>query len=135
MDQAELPSTFIRTEVVDDSDSLPSINSKNIMKMPQSVNLVGLRESFLSDAPFVNKHNTSFWRRMLDSRNFQSVLSSTFHIVSECISDSGILDVDKLCKIEPSPALDLTSSNLAEMFYFYSAKEKVCMTEIRINHL
>ena len=128
LESAALNSTFIRTELLEENDSLSSVSSiysKNIFKMPPTINLVGLRESFLSDAPFVNKYNTSFWRRMLDSRNFQNVLASTFHIVSQCISDHGILDVDKLCKIEQSPAMALTSSNLAEMFYFYSVKEKV----------
>ena len=50
--------TFSRTELRDDS---PRDRGEKY-KLPASVNYVSLRESFISDAPFVKRANATFWR-------------------------------------------------------------------------
>ena len=100
-----------------------SSNEANI-KLPSSVNLIALRESFLSEAPFVSSSNRSFWRRMVDGKYFQNLLAASYHIIVNCISDSGVVDIGKINDISSSRNMNHMASNLAEMFFATKLRER-----------
>lgn len=111
--QSNLASTFsLRQEFV-------------IPKLPQSVNFLALRESFLSEAPFVTSTNKFFFRKCVDSKFFQNILVCSFHFISESISDSCVVDTEKMndLAIRP-PLIEAMSSNLAEMFFALNLSDR-----------
>lgn len=106
-----------KTEVI-----FPTIISKrnalaDEIKLPASINSVSLRESFLSEAPFVTSSNRTFWRRMVDQESFRNILAASYYIVSDCISDSGIVNLDKLLNFTDTPYSNQMSVNLADMYF------------------
>jgi hypothetical protein len=66
------------------------------IRLPTSVNIIALREAFLSEAPFVTNKNRIYWRRMIDHFNYQNLLAISFHILSDCITENSIIDLYKL---------------------------------------
>ena len=94
------------------------------IRLPASVNLIALRESFLSEAPFVSSSNRMFWRRMVDGRCFQQLVSASYHIILDCVADNSAVDIKKLNNITNSPLINKMASNLAEMYYVIKLRER-----------
>jgi hypothetical protein len=114
-----------KTEVSFGSDKFPALRSHyDSIRLPASVNLIALRESFLSEAPFVTHSNRMFWRRMVDGECFQNLIAISFHIVSDCVSENSVVDVDKLNNIREIPLIPKMASNLAEMYYSIKTRER-----------
>ena len=93
-------------------------------KLPASINYISLRESFISDAPFVKRANASFWRKFLDSENFKAILSSNYHHVVSCIAENGMFDLENLYRFNGNEATKLMSESFAEMYFNFSLKER-----------
>jgi hypothetical protein len=95
-------------------------------KLPASVNLVALRESFLSEAPFISNSNRTFWRRMVDNRNFQILLSASYYIIADCVSDTSVVNVEKLHDIDVghTPLIKTMATNISEMYYTIKLRER-----------
>lgn len=111
--------TFSRTELI----SSPRVGVQDFC-LPASVNFVSLRESFISDAPFVSKSNAAFWRRILDSKNFNSILAASYHSVVSCIAENGTFNIEQLYRLDDSPTIDVMASNFSQMFYQFTVKER-----------
>ena len=67
---------------------------QTLSKLPHTVNIMNLRESLLSDAPFVNKKNKEFWRKWIENKSFGQIFSAIFHVISLSIGDNGTVYVD-----------------------------------------
>ena len=93
-------------------------------KLPASINYISLRETFISDAPFVKRTNASFWRKFLDSENFRAILSSNYHHIVGCIAESGMFDLESLYRFEGNQAVKLMSESYTEMYFNFSIKER-----------
>ena len=95
-------------------------------RLPSSVNLVALRESFLSEAPFISNSNRTFWRRMVDNGNFQILLAASYYIIADCVSDNSVVDVEKLqdIDIESTPLIKTMATNISEMYYTIKLRER-----------
>ena len=95
-------------------------------RLPSSVNLVALRESFLSEAPFISNANRTFWRRMVDNSNFQILLSSSYYIIADCVSDTSVVNVEKLQDIDVAntPLIQTMATNISEMYYTIKLRER-----------
>lgn len=95
-------------------------------KLPASVNLVALRESFLSEAPFISNSNRTFWRRMVDNRNFQILLSASYYIIADCVSETSVVNVEKLQDIDVghTPLIKTMATNISEMYYTIKLRER-----------
>ena len=87
-------------------------------------NLVALRETFLSEAPFVNRSNKLFWNKWIECNEFVSMMSSAFQFVQNCISESGSVSLDKLNDITHSPSISAMSNNLADMFFLQNPRAR-----------
>ena len=94
------------------------------IRLPASVNLVALRESFLSEAPFVSSSNRMFWRRMVDGRCFQQLVSASYHILLDCVAENSAVDIKKLNNVAEIPLIGRMASNLAEMYYLIKLRER-----------
>lgn len=64
--------------------------------MPNGVNFVALRETFLSEAPFIKRANRQFWKKWIDSRQFGNVFAGSLRLVTESVLDNGSIDAKKL---------------------------------------
>jgi len=125
-------STFSKTEVdivsedyeKDDVLHFNASPEDTDIAMPKTINFIQLRESFLSEAPFINKANRTMWRKLMESVKFQRIVSGCYYTVSQCISDNGTFNVEKLCTLEKSTSLKLISSNFSEIFYFSGGKQR-----------
>lgn len=93
-------------------------------RLPSSVNFIALRESLLSEAPFVSKSNKMFWRRMVDDYHYQNLLSCGFRHVLSCISDSGNVSIDKLLDMADSPFTSIMATNISEMIYSMRLRDR-----------
>ena len=60
------------------------------LRLPPEVNFVALRETLLSEAPFVKRANRNFWKKWIDSKQYYNVLSSTLMIVADAVADNEI---------------------------------------------
>jgi hypothetical protein len=95
------------------------------VRLPTSVNIIALREAFLSEAPFVTNKNRIYWRRMIDHFNYQNLLAISFHILSDCITENSIIDLYKLnSSLTSMKLINNLSTNLAEMFFNIKLKER-----------
>jgi len=92
-------------------------------KIPSAVNFTAIRESFLAEAPFVKKGSKGLWRKIIDGKNFGAILASTYSLLTNCISDAGSLNVQRLRSMD-NPQLTTMGKNLSDMFYFYSRLER-----------
>ena len=120
--------TFSRTEldisVSPREDGVVDVDSAiDDFKLPSSINFISLRESFVSDAPFISRANASQWRKILDSDNFKTILSTNYHILVNSISESGSFDLEALYKFQ-SPAVDMMAESFSHMYYLFNVKER-----------
>lgn len=106
--------------------SLHLKSSNHGERLPSSVNLVALRESFLSEAPFISNSNRTFWRRMVDNRNFQILLAASYYIIADCVSENSVVDVEKLQDIDTTntPLIKTMATNISEMYYTIKLRER-----------
>ena len=110
--------SFFKTEVAFDEQ-------QRISSKPAIVsNMVALRETFLSEAPFVNQSNKLFWKKWIDSPEYINMLSSSFSFVQNCISDTGCVFLDKLNDIQNSDLALEMASNLADMFFLQRPRDR-----------
>lgn len=98
--------------------------TSNDVRLPPSVNAIALRESLLSEAPFVTKTNKAFWRRMIDDARYQHVLSAVFRFVLAAISDIGSINLDKLAVTKDDPFVEMMSTNMSEMIFFMKLRDR-----------
>lgn len=96
-----------RTVVINDAD--------DIYKLPPVVNFVALRETFLSEAPFVKRTNRMFWKKWIDSKQYGNALAVSLRFITGCISDNGAVNVGKLYAIDGNLLVERLSSNISEM--------------------
>jgi hypothetical protein len=93
-------------------------------RLPSSVNFIALRESLLSEAPFVTKSNKTFWRKMVDNYHYQNVLAGAFRHVLGCISDIGNVNIDKLLAMSDSPFTKVMATNVSEMIFSLKLRDR-----------
>lgn len=108
------------------------------IRLPTSVNIIALREAFLSEAPFVTNQNRIYWRRMIDHYNYQNLLAVAFHILLDCISENSIINLYQLYSLQSSSGtgtgnpgtskntkyVQYLSINLAELYFNIKLKER-----------
>ena len=94
-------------------------------KVPLSVNIIALREAFLTQAPFVSRGQKTLWRRMVDGQHFQHILGCLYSQVCSAIGDNGALDVVSLRDMECAE-MKCLARNFSEIFFFFSRFERDC---------
>jgi hypothetical protein len=102
---------------------IEDLNTANLYSIPRSVNYIALRESLLSEAPFVKKGSKGMWRRMIDSKSFSNMLGCVYSMLNRSISDGGSLNVDRLRDLE-NAELPVMGKNFSDMFYTFSRLER-----------
>lgn len=85
------------------------------LRLPDVVNFVALRETCLSEAPFVNRANRKFWKKWMDSSQYITILCATLKILIDCINESGNIDAQGLYALKDNPLMDQMSMCIAEM--------------------
>ena len=118
-DDDEIGSTF-QTEV----DFRRKATSFSATKLPPIINVIAIRETFLSEAPFVGRNNKTFWRKMIDSQEYQGMFIGGYNFVHSCLGENGSINVDKLYDIKDSELIRNMSSSLAAMFFQLKRREK-----------
>ncbi|RYH05093.1 hypothetical protein EON65_45675 [archaeon] len=88
---------------------------QDLYKLPPVVNFVALRETFLSEAPFVKRTNRSFWKKWIDSKQYTQSFAVLLRFITNCINDNGAINVGRLYDVEDNILIDKLSSNVAEM--------------------
>jgi predicted nucleic acid-binding protein len=110
-------STFPRVGSM--GNSLPGTGSniasfeEELLKLPNVVNYVALRETFLSEAPFIKRSNRPFWKKWIDSKQYLNVFAASLRIVSDCITDNGVIHADKLFRIPTDKKITNATRNSA----------------------
>ena len=94
------------------------------VRLPITVNLVALRETLFVEAPFVNKKNKAFWRKMLDGKHFSTILAAAYNFISVCITESGNILMDKLNDIHNSSLIERIAATVADMFYTFKRLDR-----------
>ena len=120
--------TFFHTaigygEEADEAFTDPVARTK-LLKLPNGYDVVAIRETLLSEAPFVNRGNKAFWRRMMDRTEFVDILTCSYHHILACISDSGMVHEDKLVDIHSDPKIEAISNNFANIYFGISRHER-----------
>ena len=92
-------------------------------KIPSSVNYIAIRESFLSEAPFVKKGGGGLWRRLIDAKCFYDMLCATYNLCSNCISHSGSFNVQEFKSVD-SQQIQAMAINFADIYYQFSSEER-----------
>lgn len=91
------------------------MNESELYKLPPVVNFVALRETFLSEAPFVKRTNRMFWKKWIDSKQYSNSLALCLRFITGCISDNGSVNIGKLYQVDNNLLIDRLSSNISEM--------------------
>lgn len=95
------------------------------LRLPNGYNVVAVRETLLSEASFVTRSSRGFWRRMMDNPQFVTMFTAGFHHILECVSESGMILVEKLTSAGPDNALvSIMSATLADMYYTFQRSER-----------
>jgi hypothetical protein len=100
------------------------VEATKYLKLPNGYDVVAIRETLLSEAPFVSRGNRSFWRRMMDSPQFEAMLTCYYHHIIGCISETGIVHEEKMVDIHESPLVESISNNFADVFFGASRHER-----------
>jgi hypothetical protein len=121
--------SFFRTAVDTDNDlKSHKSSSKNVLdsevRLPITVNLVALRETLFVEAPFVNKNNKAFWRKMIDGKHFSGILAASYNFILVCITDNGSVELDKLNDIENSSLIGMIADSMTDMFYTFKRLDR-----------
>jgi hypothetical protein len=87
----------------------------SVLRLPDVVNFVALRETCLSEAPFVNRANRKFWKKWMDSSQYITILCATLKTLANCISDSGSVNVQGLYELQGNLLVEQMSMCIAEM--------------------
>lgn len=95
-------------------DSIVETDSE-VLRLPDVVNFVALRETCLSEAPFVNRSNRKFWKKWMDSSQYITILCATLKILLDCINENGNVDARLLYDIKNNPLMEQMSMCIAEM--------------------
>ena len=134
--------SFFKTGIDVDDRHLKSSQSPyrntaqgNEVRLPITVNLVALRETLFVEAPFVNKKNKAFWRKMLDGKHFSTILAAVYNFVSVCITESGNVLMDKLNDIQNSPLIEMIAATVTDMFYTFKRLDRDLFFRLDINFL
>lgn len=91
-------------------------NASSDLRLPPEVNFVALRETFLSEAPFIKRSNRNFWKKWIDSKQYYNVLAASFMIVADSIADNGNILMRKLYELrEDNQFLVRLAKNISEM--------------------
>lgn len=119
------------------------INPDDI-KLPNGINFVALRETFLSEAPFVKHFNRIFWKKWVDTRQFQVILSQFLSLVLECVNEEGVFNVKQLYSIVDHPSLHQLnytsfskfnqlkkSKNIEDLTELFSSPEDLFQTSMK----
>jgi len=85
------------------------------LRLPDVVNFVALRETCLSEAPFVNRSNRKFWKKWMDSSQYVTMLCATLKILNDCVGDNGNVDAEGMYAIQGNPLMEQVSMCIAEM--------------------
>lgn len=94
----------------------PSNNSSLDQRLPPEVNFVALRETFLSEAPFVRRANRNFWKKWIDSKQYYNILASSLMVVADSIADNGNVLMRRLYELkEDNPFLVRMARNISEI--------------------
>lgn len=96
--------------------SLHPSTANNEIRLPPEVNFVALRETFLSEAPFIKRTNRNFWKKWIDSKQYYNILASSLFIVADSIADNGNILMRRLYELkEDNPLLLKLAKNISEM--------------------
>jgi hypothetical protein len=107
----------------DEYETLDPVARTKLLKLPNGYDVVAIRETLLSEAPFVSRGNKAFWRRMMDNSQFVDILTCSYHHILACISDSGVVYEDRLVDIQ-GPMLESISNNFADVYFGISRHER-----------
>jgi len=132
---SENGSTFHQTAVDIEEQSRVSFGSdtndlgltdqpKAELKMPNGYDVIAVRETLLSEAPFVSPGSKGFWRRMMDNKQFVDILKNGYHHILGCISDGGVIDEEILSDVEGSGLVEVISNNFADIYFGFSRHER-----------
>ena len=94
------------------------------LDLPNGYDVVAVRETLLSEAPFVNRGNRSIWRRWMDNDQFVTILKNGYHHILDTISESGCVHIEKLEDIYDSPLIEDISNNFADIYFRLSRPER-----------
>jgi hypothetical protein len=63
---------------------------------------------------------------MVDNRNFQILLSASYYIIADCVSDTSLVDVEKLQDIycNNTSLIKTMANNISEMYYTIKLRER-----------
>ncbi len=103
-------------------DSVPTSFERVELKLPNVVNFVALRETFLSEAPFVTRTNRGFWKKWIDSKQYINVLAASLSFVSDCIGENGSVNMARLNDISDNFYMEQMSTNVSEMMLVNKSK-------------
>ena len=96
-------------------DSSIEPENDDTLRLPDVVNFVALRETCLSEAPFVKRGNRKFWKKWMDSSQYITILCATLKILLGCINENGNIDAQGLYVVQGNPLMDQMSMCIAEM--------------------
>lgn len=121
--------TFHQTAVFfDDDEDLASqarsALSTQDLRLPNGYDVVAIRETLLSEAPFVSRGSRAFWRRMMDTPEFVGTITNMYHHILGVISDSGVVHMDKLDDINDSSLIETMSNHFANIYFGLSQHER-----------
>lgn len=102
---------------IDFDDGPYASTEASSIRLPASVNLITLRETLLSNAPFVTRANRNFWRKWFNTKQFSQILASSYYLVEGSITDNGGINVDILHAARDSSYIRALASNFSEMFF------------------
>lgn len=94
------------------------------VKLPGTCNIVALRESFLSEAPFITRTNKSNWRKWLGTKEYQAMMSTLYHYTVSAISENGHINVDRFNVIRDSTLVNLISNSMAKLIFDLTVLER-----------
>lgn len=119
-------SGFFKTQVqFEETKPLSGLNEfsknkpidSNDVRLPQTCNFIALRETLLSEAPFISRSSRLFWRKMLDEPQFKTLMAASYHVVSQCVADNGCVNVDRLSDMNASEYTSIMGKSLSEMIF------------------
>ena len=94
------------------------------LKLPNVVNFVALRETFLSEAPFINIKNRYFWKKWIDSKQYVNVFAASLSFISDCFNENGSLNMNRMNDVNGNFYIEQMATSISEMILMNKSRNK-----------
>ena len=119
-----LTDTRTTTDLLLDNSVRERALTPSDVRLPGTCNIVALRETLLSEAPFITRSNKPLWRKFLETQHYVTMVSCAYKHLASAISEIGHFNVDTLYEVNKTPMMRLMAGNMSNIIFEFPRTDR-----------